>query len=84
VGFRPPAGQLRDVVLFGAFLIWAVADFAISRRRDRAARAIYEPGTPAGYIQALAVGAIVWAVLAFWLHRALIGVDPVGARRSSR
>ena len=30
-------GTLADLVLFGSFLVWAIADFAASRRRDRAA-----------------------------------------------
>ncbi|MBU6416041.1 MAG: NnrU family protein, partial [Xanthomonadaceae bacterium] len=38
-------GYLHDVVLFGAFLVWAVADFAVSRRRDRAAGTTYPAGT---------------------------------------
>ncbi len=31
-------GTLADVVLFGAFLAWAVVDYIAARRRDRAAR----------------------------------------------
>ena len=30
-------GTLADVVLFGSFLVWAIVDFAASRRRDRVA-----------------------------------------------
>ena len=30
-------GNLADVVLFGAFLAWAIADFVAARRRDRVA-----------------------------------------------
>ena len=37
-------GFLHDVVLFGAFLLWAIADFVVSRRRDRQAGVIYPPG----------------------------------------
>ena len=28
-------GELASVLLFGAFLVWAIADFAAARRRDR-------------------------------------------------
>jgi uncharacterized membrane protein len=70
-------GMLHDVVLFGAFLVWAILDFAASRRRDRAAGAIYPAGTLAGDILAIVVGVIVWAVLAFWLHQLLIGMNPL-------
>jgi uncharacterized membrane protein len=69
-------GMLRDVVLFAAFLIWAVADFATSRRRDRAAGTAYPPGALQGDLLALTAGAIVWAIIAFWLHAVLFGADP--------
>jgi uncharacterized membrane protein len=70
-------GMLHDVVLFGAFLVWAILDFAASRRRDRAAGAIYPAGTLAGDILAIVVGVIVWAAVAFWLHQLLIGMNPL-------
>jgi uncharacterized membrane protein len=70
-------GMLHDVVLFGAFLVWAILDFAASRRRDRAAGAIYPAGTLAGDILAIVVGVIVWALVAFWLHQLLIGMNPL-------
>jgi len=70
-------GMLRDVVLFGAFLIWAITDFVVSRRRDRAAGVIYPAGSLTGDMIAIAVGVIVWAVFAFWLHQLLIGVNPL-------
>jgi uncharacterized membrane protein len=40
-------GTLADVVLFGAFVVWAIVDFAVSRRRDRAAGTVYPAGTAA-------------------------------------
>jgi len=70
-------GMLDDVILFGAFLIWAIADFAVSRRRDRIAGVVYPPGTPRGDLTAVAVGIIAWAIVALWLHRVLIGVNPL-------
>jgi uncharacterized membrane protein len=70
-------GMLQDVVLFGAFLLWAIADFAVSRRRDRACRTVYPAGTLQGDLLALALGLVVWAAFAFWLHRLLIGVNPL-------
>ena len=70
-------GMLDDVILFGAFLIWAIADFAVSRRRDRIAGVVYPPGTPRGDLMAVAVGIIAWAIVALWLHRVLIGVNPL-------
>lgn len=71
-------GTLADVVLFGAFLAWAVACFIAARKRDRAAGTQYPAGTPAGTAITVVVGAAVWAGFAFWLHGALIGVRPYG------
>ena len=69
-------GTLADVVLFGAFLAWAIVDYAASRRRDRAAGTTYPPGPPARDAIAVVLGAVAWAVFAFWLHGPLIGVRP--------
>jgi len=38
-------GTLADVVLFGSFLVWAIAAFASSRRRDRAAGTAMPPAS---------------------------------------
>ena len=70
-------GMLRDVVLFGAFLLWAIADFAVSRRRDRAANVVYPAGSVAGDTAAVIIGVVAWVIVAFWLHRLLIGVNPL-------
>lgn len=69
---------LADLLLFGAFLLWAIADFASSRRRDRAAGTVYPPGSVARTAVAVLVGAAAWAVFAFWAHGWLIGVRPFG------
>jgi uncharacterized membrane protein len=70
-------GMLRDVVLFGAFLAWAIADFVASRRRDRTAGVIYPAGSVTGDVIAVVVGLTIWAAFAFWLHMLLIGVNPL-------
>ena len=69
-------GYLHDVVLFGAFLVWAVADFAVSRRRDRATGTVYPAGTARGDVLAVVIGVAAWAIFAFLLHVRLIGVSP--------
>lgn len=69
-------GYLHDVVLFGAFLVWAVADFAVSRLRDRATGTVYPAGTIMGDVLAVVIGVAAWAIFAFLLHRRLIGVNP--------
>ena len=71
-------GTLADVVLFGSFLVWAIADFAASRRRDRIAGTVYPPGTATKDAVAVVVGVVAWAVFAFWLHGWWIGVKPLG------
>jgi len=71
-------GTLAGVVLFGAFLAWAVADFASARRRDRRAGTVYPSGSLARDAVAAIVGLVAWAVFAFFLHGWLIGVRPFG------
>ena len=71
-------GNVAHVVLFGAFLVWAVLSFRAARARDRAARTVYPAGTPAGTAITVVVGAAAWAVFAFWAHGLLIGIRPVG------
>ena len=71
-------GTLADVVLFGAFLVWAVVDFAASRRRDRAAGTVYPAGTAGRDVIAVAIGLAAWAIFAFYLHERWIGVRPFG------
>lgn len=71
-------GALADVVLFGSFLVWAVFNYAAARRRDRAAGVVYAAGPVSRDLTAIAAGLVLWAVFAFWLHGALIGVRPFG------
>jgi uncharacterized membrane protein len=71
-------GMLADLLLFGAFLAWAIADFISARRRDRAAGTQYPPGAAGPTVATLLAGAAAWAVFAFWLHGPLIGVRPFG------
>jgi uncharacterized membrane protein len=71
-------GRLADVLLFGAFLAWAVVCFIVERKRDRAALTQYPAGTAGATAATVAVGAAGWALFAFWLHGLLIGVRPFG------
>lgn len=70
-------GMLHDVLLFGAFLLWAIVLFAVSRRRDRLAGTTYPAGTLKGDIVTVVIGVVVWTLFAFWLHLWLIGVNPM-------
>jgi uncharacterized membrane protein len=68
---------LADLLLFGGFLLWAVADFRAARQRDRRAQTHYPPGTATGTLITVAVGLLGYAAFAFWLHAWWFGVRPV-------
>lgn len=66
-------GTLADVLLFGGFLVWAVADRISLKRRP--ARPV--PGAPpraANDAVALVGGLLLYGLFVAWGHRALIGV----------
>lgn len=71
--------MLAEVVLFGAFLAWAVLDFRAARARDRAAgtAAARAPSLGATVVT-VGVGVVAWAAIAFWAHGAVFGVHPFG------
>lgn len=69
-------GRLVDVVLFGAFMAWAIADFLAARRRDRAAGTVYPAGHELNTVLTVVAGVVAWAVLVAGLHQWLIGVPP--------
>jgi uncharacterized membrane protein len=71
-------GNLADALLFGAFLLWAVASFSAARRRDRAGAVVHPAATAAGTVATLAISVVAWVVFVFWLHAPLIGVAPLG------
>jgi uncharacterized membrane protein len=71
-------GNLADVLLFGAFLVWAVLNFRAARQRDRAQGIVYRAGTASGTAITVAAGVVAWLVFALWLHGLLIGVRPFG------
>jgi len=70
-------GRISDIVLFGAFLMWAVFDFRAARARDRASGRRYPAGTWFGDIATLVVAAAAWFVFVRFLHILLIGVPVV-------
>ncbi len=71
-------GEAANVLLFGAFLLWAVLSFSAARRRDRANGTVYPPGNAIGTSITVAAGLVVWSVFALLLHGPLIGVRPLG------
>ncbi|HSQ68562.1 MAG TPA: NnrU family protein [Steroidobacteraceae bacterium] len=68
-------GTLADVLLFGGFLVWAVADrISVGKRPLRPM-----PGAPvSGLNDLIAVvgGLALYVVFALWLHKSWIGVAP--------
>jgi uncharacterized membrane protein len=71
---------LADLLLFGAFLVWALLDFRSARRRPPvAANSASKVAVSAGRTALVVVaGSVAWAVFAFWAHGVLIGVRPFG------
>jgi uncharacterized membrane protein len=71
-------GRVQDLLLFGTFLAWAIADFAAARRRDRIAGTRYPAGSATRDATVAGVGIAAWLAFAFFLHEWLIGVKPFG------
>ena len=65
-----------DVLLFSAFLAWAVAAYISSRRRDRAAGTVVVALGASRDIIAIVAGVAGYLVFTVWLHLWLIGVKP--------
>jgi uncharacterized membrane protein len=72
-------GTLADLVLFGGFLVWAVADrISVKRRTPEQAHAVPgAPPRPANDAIALVGGLAVYAIFLLWGHRWLVGVSPL-------
>jgi uncharacterized membrane protein len=69
-------GNLADVLLFGGFLAWAVAD-RISLKRRPARTIPTAPPSPANDAIALVGGLVIYALFVRWGHAWLIGVAPL-------
>jgi len=70
-------GNMGDVLLFGGFLAWAVADRISLKHRPQRALPGAKPG-PANDAIAVAGGLALYAIFLFWAHVWLIGVSPLG------
>ncbi len=70
-------GSLAGVVLFGSFLIWAIADrIALIKRPDSSSPQL--PAWPINDLIVIAGGLGLYAAFAFWLHPILFGVAVMG------
>jgi uncharacterized membrane protein len=71
-------GTLSDLLLFAAFLVWAVADMiSVSRRPN--VRPV--PGAPASAMNDVIVvvaGLGLYAFMLLWAHARVVGVSPLG------
>jgi uncharacterized membrane protein len=70
-------GNLADVLLFGAFLAWAVADrISVKRRPIRPVPSA--PARPINDVIVVVVGMALYVAFLLWGHAWLIGVSPLG------
>lgn len=70
-------GGLHDVILFGAFLAWAVTGYVVKRKRDRASGTAFPTAGVNRDIAAVVLGLVLYAAFTFKLHVWLIGVPPL-------
>jgi len=68
-------GSSADLMLFGAFLIWAVVT-RISLKRRPLRPVPHIPASEMNTVLVIVVGLILYVVFALWLHGPLIGVRP--------
>ena len=71
-------GMLADVLLFGGFLAWAVADRIAVKRRVLPRKIPGAPPSSANDAIAVIGGLVLYVVFLLWAHRWLIGVSPLG------
>lgn len=68
-------GTSADMLLFGSFLLWAVADrISMKRRATRAVPAMPESKT--NDVVVVVLGLSVYVAILFWLHEMLFGISP--------
>jgi uncharacterized membrane protein len=77
VGHLFANGSAADLVLFGAFFVWSVADLGSSYARDRRNGIVYPEPQLAATAGAIVVGLVVYGLLIGGLHLRLFGVSPL-------
>ena len=70
-------GTSADLVLFGAFLVWAVADLRSSYARDQRNAMTYPAPNWGATIGAVLLGVVMWLALLGGLHLRLFGESPM-------
>ncbi|MBV8106227.1 MAG: NnrU family protein [Hyphomicrobiales bacterium] len=71
------SGSTADLLLFGAFLVWSLADLVSSYARDRRNAVVYPSPEWGATIGALVLGVVLWGILIGGLHLWLFGVSPL-------
>lgn len=79
VGHLLANGEINAIILFGAFLAFAVIDRIAAKRRGDIGPAPGAPVSIAGDIGAVIIGLGATAALIFWLHPILFGVSVLPA-----
>jgi uncharacterized membrane protein len=69
-------GTVADVLLFGAFLAWAVADRIAVGRRSAPRRTPGAPPSGVNDVIAVIGGLALYVVFVVWAHQRFIGVPP--------
>jgi uncharacterized membrane protein len=71
-------GMLADLLLFGGFLAWAVADrISLKRRTEPSVPRL--PAAKANDLIAVVGGLVLYGLFLAWLHGALFGIPLMGA-----
>jgi uncharacterized membrane protein len=70
-------GDLAGLLLFGGFLVWAIADRISAGRRHAFGPLGRKPGGASGDIIAVVIGCAVYAIILIWGHPLIIGLPLV-------
>lgn len=73
-------GDLASILLFGGFLVWAVADRISVKRRQAMGPLGSKTGGAAGDLTAILIGTIAYAFIVLWGHSWIIGVPLLPGR----
>jgi uncharacterized membrane protein len=71
-------GTLNDLLLFGGFLCWAVADLISVSRRSHVRPVPGAPASAMNDVIVVAVGLGLYLFMLLWAHVRLAGVSPLG------
>jgi uncharacterized membrane protein len=71
-------GTLNDLLLFGAFLVWAVADLISVSRRPNVRPVPSAPASAINDVIVVVAGLGLCAFVLLWAHARVVGVSPLG------